>query len=213
MSDVTATNRVSPWPRVASFFLSPGAVLTGIWVTIIITASQQWAQALFWAVIALTATLTFIALAGAKPLRPVGERSHLLHRLSWLGRYGTAAAVLCASTFFGALAGSTADQPDVQSLVTTASGVVGFVAAWAARIGATVFFGWLVVDVIRMGKSRRKKGLRRAIRRAAGRRIAQLSKNGVVTGWLLALTSPAMVAVSLGAVTIYLIMSLQDVAR
>jgi hypothetical protein len=153
-----------------------------------------------------------MALAGAKPLRPLAERSHLLRRLSWLGRYGTAAALLCASTFLGAISGFTAGKSDAQSLVDGASSVVGLVAVWAVRLGATLFFGWLVVDVFRMGKSRRAKGLRRAIRKISGPRVAELSKNSVVTGWLLALTSPAMVAVSLAAVTISLIISLQGVA-
>jgi len=103
-------------------------------------------------------------------------------------------------------------SPDAQSLVDGATSVVGVVAVWAVRIGATLFFGWLVVDVFRMGQAHRTKGLRRAIRKTAGPRFAQLTRNAVVTNWLLALTSPAMVAVSLAAVTISLILSLRGVA-
>lgn len=208
---MSTTDPLEPtWARLASALLAPPFVLSAIWATIVIgvASSSSWGVPLFWALMILTAGVTAIALLGAEPLPAVAEHSHLLQRLGWLGRYGTAAGLLCVSTFIGVVAGFQAGTPDPQSVVDGASELVGVVALWAIRIGAVLFFGWLVLDVSRMGPERRRMGLKRSIRKLLGRELEAKASHQVVLHWLLSFSSPPMVAVSLGAIVLALLSAL-----
>jgi hypothetical protein len=202
------------WPQAASAALGPSFVLFAVWVTIVITAftAPGVAQSLFWALIVLVTAASVLILAGAKPLPALASQSHLFKRLSWLLRYSIATALLCLSTFLGALAGFTAGGTDGQALADGAARLVGEVAIWAVRIGAVLFFGWLSADFFRMGVDRRRKAIRRSLRKIVGAPAGSASVqtvHPVVANWLLALTSPLLVAVSFGATAIFLLMALQ----
>ena len=185
-------------------------------MTIVITAftAPSVAQSLFWALIILVAAASVLILGGAKPLPALASQSHLFKRLSWLLRYAIATALLCLSTFLGALAGFTAGGTDGRALADGAAGLVGEVAIWAMRIGAVLFFGWLCVDFWRMGLARRRKAIQRSLGRvlagAGGSARPAKTVHPVVENWLLALTSPLLATVSFGATAIILLVALQS---
>jgi hypothetical protein len=156
----------------------------------------------------LTASVTAFAFLGARPLPALKEESHLFLRLSWLGRYTTAASVLCVSTFLGALAGIRVGEPDAQSIVDGVSGLIGTVASFAAQIAALLFFGVLMIDIWRMGESRRLEGIERSLRKLRGPGLETTPLNAVVLRWLAALSSPLLVCVSLGAIVVSLLIAL-----
>ena len=192
------------WARFASRALAPRFVLTVIWAAIVIgtVASAPWAMPLFWALVIVTVAATALALAGAKPLPALAERSHLFRRLSWLTRYGTGTIVLCLSTFLGAIAGLQAGSSDAQSIVDGVGALLALVGLWAARIAAVLFLGWLVVDVHRMSEKRRRKGVKRALRKALPMELREIALDEVIVRWLLALSSRPSATVALGAVVI-----------
>ncbi len=200
----------SVWAKIGSLVLAPRFVLGVIWTAIVVgmAISATWAVALFWALMALTASATMLGLAGARPLAALSERSHLFLRLSWLVRYGTATAVLCLSTFLGALAGFQAGASDAQTIIGGVGGLLGAVGIWAAKIAAVLFFGWLVVDVYRMSERRRRKGIKRAIRKVVPRELQGVALDGVIVNWFVVLSSRLSTTVSLGAIVVALILAL-----
>lgn len=207
---VTLQSHRSAWLRLASLSLSPKFVLGVIWIVIASGSiySAPWGILLFWALMVIAATATGFALIGAQPLPPLKELSHLVMRLASLGKFATATAVLCLSTFLGALVGAQAGTADTQVIFDGASGLVGFVASVAAQGAAVVFLGWLVVDLIRMGDARRSEGIQRSALYVI--RPWKWNGSGPVMRWLLALSSPAMAAISLAALLINLFLTLHQ---
>lgn len=196
--------------KFASFVLAPRFFLGVVWAAIAVgmVTSAPWTAPLFWALMAVTAIATLLALAGARPLPALAERSHLFLRMSWLVRYGTATAVLCLSTFLGALAGFQAGTSDAQTIVDGVGGLLGVVGIWAAKIAAVLFFGWLVADIYRMSERHRRSGIKRAIRKLVPRELRVFALHEVIVNWLLALSSRFTATVSLGAIVVALIWTL-----
>lgn len=132
--------------------------------TLIITAAlgsllgHQAAYALFWAIVALVSAVAVTVFAGARPLPRLADRSHLLHRLSWLARYGTGAVLLCVSTFVGGLAGSAVAAGTTESQLDALTQLIGVVGAYAFQIALVIFLGWLAIDMWRLTADARTAG-------------------------------------------------------
>lgn len=210
---VNAQSNKQVWPRLASFILKPTVVLAVFWVVALggTLGSAPWGVPLFWSLMILIALVTAFALSGARPLPALKEQSHLLLRLSWLGRYGTATAVICISTFLGALAGTQLGTTDVQSVVDAATGLVGTVTLFAVNIAAVLFFGWLVIDIWRMGRSHRREGIERSIRTMIGPGLRGTNPSEIVVRWLLALSSLPMVVISVAAIVISFLTAINSI--
>lgn len=65
-----------------------------------------------------------------------------------------------------------------------------------------------MIDVHRMSKARRRKGIRRGIRKIVPKEFRAWVMHEAVTNWFLALSSRAHATVSLGAIVISLLMAL-----
>jgi hypothetical protein len=108
--DDMSTEAVAKYPSrveaIASTLLGPIPVASTLYLIAGLgsLAGQTWAHALFWSLTILVAGVTIAVLAGARPLPRLADQSHLISRLSWLGRYGTAAFLLCISTYLGGMA-------------------------------------------------------------------------------------------------------------
>lgn len=201
MSTAASAKRPSRVEAIASTSLSPVPVVTTLYLLAGIgsLAGQAWAIALYWALTVLVAGLTTAVLAGARPLPRLVDQSHLLNRLSWLGRYGTAVFLLCVSTFLGGMAGTAVPAGSAQRVVDSLSSLVGTVGLYAAQAAMVIFFAWLAIDMRRLGADGRRSGFARSITYLAGRRAARACDHSAVSRWLTTLTSPILV--SLAAVT------------
>lgn len=146
--------------RALSAVLLPTPVLSVLIVCALIgsLAGLRAAYALVWSLIALVAAVAALVLAGARPLPRLADSSHLLHRLSWLCRYGVAAVLLCISTFLGGLAGSSSVAGTVEMQFQSLSSLIGTVGAYATQIAVVIFLGWLAVDIWRLERIARVAG-------------------------------------------------------
>lgn len=176
--------------------LSPGPVLTVLISSAVVGSllGHRIAYALFWALVALVSAVAIAVFAGARPLPRLADQSHLLHRLSWLVRYGTGAVLLCLSTFLGGVAGSGAAGGTTGSQLDALSSLIREVGVYAFQIALVLLLGWLAIDMWRLNADRRIAGLTRAAAWAVGPNLARAISNPVVERWLLALTSPALVS-------------------
>ncbi|WP_242086915.1 hypothetical protein [Microbacterium lacticum] len=152
------------------------------------------AYALFWALVALVGAVAVIVLAGARPLPRLANRSHLLHRLSWLGRYGTGAVLLCLSTFLGGVAGAAAGEGATATQFEALSALIEEVGAYAIQIAIVLLLGWLAIDMWRLNADQRITGFARVVAWAAGPEPARAISTPVVGRWVRALSSPALVS-------------------
>lgn len=197
MSTVAAGKRPPRVEVIASTLLSPVPVLTTLYLVAGIGSlfGQMWPIALCWSLTLVVAGLTMTVLAGARPLPRLADQSHLLNRLSWLGRYGTAAFLLCVSTFLGGMAGMAV--PAGSAKVTHAlSSLVGAVGIYAIQSAIVIFLVWLAIDVKRLGVDRRRAGFARSLTYLAGQRVARACDHPAVTRWIIALTSPLLVSLA-----------------
>lgn len=201
MSAVATGKRPSRVEPVASALLGPVPVTATVYLVAGFGSlfGQGWAIALFWSATLLVAGVTITVLAGARPLPRLADQSHLLNRLSWLGRYGTAAFLLCVSTFLGGLAGTAVPGGSAQQVGDALSSLVGAVGTYAIQAAMVIFLIWLAIDVKRLGADRRRAGFARSVTYLASPRIATACDHPAVTRWLITLTSPFLV--SLAAVT------------
>lgn len=182
--------------RAASVMLRPKVVVVVLIASAVVGSllGHRFAYALFWALVALVSAMAIAVLAGARPLPRLADQSHLLHRLSWLGRYGTGAALLCLSTFLGGLAGSGVAGGTTASQLDVLSSLVGEVGVYAFQIALVLLLGWLAIDMWRLSADRRIDGFTRAAKWALGPALARAISIPVVERWVLALTSPALVS-------------------
>lgn len=201
MSAVATGKHPSRVETIASALLGPVPVTATVYLVAGFGSlfGQAWAIALFWSATLLVAGLTITVLAGARPLPRLADQSHLVNRLSWLGRYGTAAFLLCVSTFLGGLAGTAVPGGSAQQVGDALSSLVGVVGTYAIQAAIVIFLIWLAIDVKRLGVDRRRAGFARSVTYLAGQRIATACDHPAVTRWLITLTSPFLV--SLAAVT------------
>lgn len=139
--------------------------------------------------------------SSCRRLRPsrLADQSHLVNRLSWLGRYGTAAFLLCVSTFLGGMAGVAVPTGSAQQVADTLYLLIGAVGIYAIQAAIVILLTWLTIDVKRQGVDRRRAGFRRSVNYVVGQRAASACNHPAVTRWIIALTSPLLV--SLAAVT------------
>lgn len=196
MTSIATTGSPSRFEAIASMVLGPIPVLStlGFIAGVGSLVGEAWAFALFWALTALVAALTLSVLAGARPLPRLADQSHLLFRLSWLGRYATAAFLLCASTFLGGMAGTAVPAGSAGNVTDTLMLLVQVVGIYAAQIAIMILLVWLAIDVRRLGVDRRRAGFTRSIAYLAGWRVAKACDHPAVTRWLVALTSPLLTA-------------------
>lgn len=197
MSTAATAKRPSRAELIASTLLGPVSVLSSLYLIAGMGSlfGQTWAYALFWSLTALVAGLTIAVVAGARPLPRLADESHLLHRLSWLGRYGTAAFLLCASTFLGGLAGTAVSVGSAQQVADSLLSLVGDVGLYAVEVALVIFLVWLAVDVRRLGADRRRAGFTRSVAYLAGSRAAFVCDHPAVARWLITLTSPFLVSI------------------
>jgi len=209
MSTVAAGKRPSRVEVIASALLGPVPVLTTLYLVAGIGSlfGRMWPIALFWSLTLVVAGLTMTVLAGARPLPRLADQSHLLNRLSWLGRYGTSAFLLCVSTFLGGMAGVAVPAGSAQQVADALSSLVGAVGIYAIQAAIVIFLVWLAIDVKRLGVDRRRAGFARAVTYLVGQRVAGACDHPAVTRWIIALTSPLLV--SLAAATAIVSMFLQ----
>lgn len=195
MSTFQTAKRPSRLDVIASMILGPIPMLSMLYLLAVVgsLSGHTWAISLFWSLMILVAATTVAALAGARPLPRLADRSHLVSRLSWLGRYGTGAFLLCISTFLGGLTGAATAVGSAQDAVDALFQLVGSVGLYAIEIAIVIFLMWLAIDVGRLGIERRRTGMRRSITYIAGRRTANVLDHPAVMRWLDALTSPFLV--------------------
>lgn len=176
-----------------SWFLRPPAVLSV--VTVVAAAGAPWwgwwSLSVLLALVVLVAVFAGAALLGASPLTPLRERSHLILRLSWLGRYGTAAALLVLSTFLGALAGTSVSvEGDLPATGPMLVSLVGEFTRYAVVGGVSVFALWLVIDLHRLGPAGRRAGTERTLRWIGRPFLDKWVHHPAVTRWVDSLTNP-----------------------
>tara|TARA_R110002020_G_scaffold39986_4_gene118266 strand:- start:1750 stop:2397 length:648 start_codon:yes stop_codon:yes gene_type:complete len=198
MSAVEAGERPSRVEMIASTLLGPVPVLTTLYLVAGIGSliGQVSAIALFWSLTIVVAGLTITVLAGARPLPRLADQSHLVNRLSWLGRYGTAAFLLCVSTFLGGMAGVAVPAGSAQQVADALSSLVGAVGIYAIQAAIVIFLTWLTIDVKRLGVDRRRAGFARSVTYLVGQRAASACDHPAVTRWIVALTSPLLVSLA-----------------
>lgn len=191
---------------VASVLLRPVPVLLTI-VTITTVGSllgQAWAFAVFWSLTIIIGGLALTVLAGAPPLPRLADRSHLLARLSWLGRYGTAAFLLCVSTFLGGLVGTAIPGSSAQQAVDGLTSLVQTVGLYAGQAAVVIFLLWLAIDTGRLRREGRQEGFTRSVAYIAGIRVARLCDHPAITRWVIAITSPLLVSLVAAIVIIWM---------
>lgn len=196
MSTSGATELRGCLGRAAAAILSPTPVLTVLIVTALLGSllGHQSAYALSWAIVALVSAVAVTVFAGARPLPRLADRSHLLHRLSWLARYGTGAVLLCVSTFVGGLAGSAVAGGTTESQLDALSQLIGIVGVYALQIALVLFLGWLAIDMWRLTADVRTAGFTQVARWVGGPDVARATSMPVVERWVRALSSPALVS-------------------
>ena len=155
---------------------------------------HQAAYALFWAIAALVSAVALTVFVGARPLPKLADRSHLLHRLSWLVRYGTGAVLLCVSTFVGGLAGSAVAGGTTASQLEALDHLIGIMGAYAFQIALVLFLGWLAIDMWRLTADLRTAGFTRVATWVGGPDVARATFMPVVERWAGALSAPALVS-------------------
>lgn len=183
MSTVAVAKHPSRVEAISSTLLGPIPVVSTLYLIAVVgsLAGQTWAYALFWSLTILVAGLTLAVLAGARPLARLAGQSHLISRLSWLGRYGTAAFLLCVSTYLGGMAGTAAPSGSAQQVADSMSSLVGAVGIYALEIAIVIFLILLAIDVKRLGADRRREGFTRAVAYLAGNRVARACNQRAVT--------------------------------
>lgn len=198
MSAVAASKRPSRARAIGAALLGPVPVLTTLYLVAGIGSlfGQMWPIALFWSLTLVVAGLTMTVLAGARPLPRLADQSHLLYRLSWLGRYGTAAFLLCVSTFLGGMAGMTVPAGSAQRVADALSSLVGVVGTYAIQVAIVIFLVWLAIDVKRLGVDRRRAGFARSATYLAGQRMARACDHPAIARWIVALTSPLLASLA-----------------
>lgn len=198
MSTEAVAKHPSHVEAIASALLGPVPVVSTLYLMAGFgsLAGQTWAYALFWSLTILVAGLTLAVLAGARPLPRLADQSHLISRLSWLGRYGTAAFLLCVSTYLGGMAGTAAPSGSAQQVADSLSSLVGAVGTYALQAAIVIFLIWLAIDVKRLGAERRREGFTRAVAYLAGNLVARSCDQRAVTRWVIALTSPLLVSLA-----------------
>jgi hypothetical protein len=171
-------------------------VLTVLIITAVLGSllGHRAAYALFWAIAALVSAVALTVFAGARPLPRLADRSHLLHRLSWLVRYGTGAVLLCVSTFVGGLAGSAVAGGTTESQLESLNHLIGMVGAYAFQIALVLFLGWLAIDMWRLTADVRTAGFTQFATWVGGPDLARATSMPVVERWVRALTAPALVS-------------------
>lgn len=201
MSAVAVGKRPSRVESATSAILGPTPVLSTLYLVACAgsVAGKTWAYALFWSLTILVGGFTVAVLAGARPLPRLADQSLLLNRLSWLGRYGTAALLLCISTYLGGMAGAAVPAGSTHQVADSLSSLVGAVGIYALNVAIMIFLIWLAIDVKRLGVERRRAGFTRSVKYLAGNGAARVCDQRVVVRWVAALTSPFLV--SLAAVT------------
>jgi hypothetical protein len=200
MSQPLSTGRVAT-RRVVGLVCGPYVVLPAFAIVtgVGFFTSSSWALWAFRIWVIVTAVLALSILAFCPPLPRLSDRSHLLGRMVWLGRFMVAAVLLCLSAFIGAVAGAqvSVDKSGLHFFGTGA--LLRSVLLIAVEFGVLVFLGWLVIDLWRLGRSR-MNGIDRLMINLLGSRFAPMALTPAARGWLMALSSPALASISFVAV-------------
>ena len=205
MSNAHRSVRPTRAAVVASALLRPVPVLLTIAIVTTVGSlrGQTWAFALFWSLTIIIGGLALMVLAGARPLPRLADQSHLLARLSWLGRYGTAAFLLCVSTFLGGLVGTAIPGSSAQQAVDGLTSLVQTVGLYAVQAAVVIFLVWLAIDSWRLGGKGRQEGFTRSVAYIAGIHVARRCDHPAVTRWVVTMTSPFFVSVVAAVVIIW----------
>jgi hypothetical protein len=190
--------------------LTPGPVLTVVAVSVILAAifsPGDWVLDFGRGWLGATVLVALAVLFAAPPLQPLRERSHLIGRIETLAKFLWAAALLCVSSFVGALVGA-----QVQSEVQSDSAGLHIGHTWSllktmfllAVAFAGLWFGaGITLDVWWLGPDGRVGAVSRAIRFTV-RPWKPPQLGSIAVKWVLALTSPAWLTVALVVGTAWL---------
>lgn len=200
-------------PRWRSF-LNPGPLL-GLGVAGILfaalSAPGDWVLAVVRVWLCATILVPLGVLLAAPLLPPLRERSHLIGRLQTLAKFLWAAALLCISSFVGALVGAQIQSDSAGLHIGHTVSLLKTVFLLAIAIGGLWFGGGAALDIWRLGPDGRLGAVSRAVKFVA-RPWTPPAFGLTATKWVHALTSPFWLTAALSAGTIFVVHSVLGLA-
>ncbi|MEY9954218.1 hypothetical protein [Leifsonia sp. EB34] len=179
--------------------LAPGPVLTVVVVSVILAAifsPGEWALGVGRGWLGATVLVALAVLFAAPPLQPLRERSHLIGRIETLAKFLWAAALLCVSSFVGALVGAQVKSDSAGLHIGQTGSLLKTVFLLAVALAGLWFGAGLTLDIWRLGPDGRLGAVSRAIRFTL-RPLEPPHLGPIAVRWVLALTSPAWLTVAL----------------
>ncbi|WP_374009117.1 hypothetical protein [Leifsonia sp. LS-T14] len=185
--------------------LTPGPVLTVLALSVTLAAifaPGDWVLDFGRGWLGATVLVALAVLFAALPLQPLRERSHLIGRIETLAKFLWAAALLCVSSFVGALVGAQVQSDSAGLHIGQAGSLLKTVFLLAVALAGLWFGAGITLDIWRLGPDGRVGAVSRAIRFTMQPwKPPQLGS--IAIKWVLVLTSPAWLTVALVIGTVW----------